>query len=136
MRHVQLTFLTRLPGVNTTSALLMMASGTTSVRSKPAHIQRGENLVQTAKFLGKTNVEEKRRTACCMIHCTFSRDFKAAALNELHQKETDPKKQQHIIKVEGKKRMKMFSAWIDKQFNAIEAVCKSLGSKKDEENPQ
>jgi hypothetical protein len=32
--------------------------------------------------------------------------------------------------VEGKKRMKMFSAWIDKQFNAIEAVCKSLGSKK------
>ena len=67
---------------------------------KPAHIQCGENLVQTTKFFGKTNVEAKRRTTRCMIHCTFSRDFKAAALNELCQKETDPKKQQQIIKVE------------------------------------
>jgi hypothetical protein len=65
-----------------------------------------------------------------MIHCTFSRDFKAAALNELRQKESDPKKRQQIIKVEGKKRVKMFSAWIDKQLNAIEAACKSLGNKK------
>jgi hypothetical protein len=48
----------------------------------------------------------------------------------LRQKETDPKKQQQIKKVEGKKRVKMFSAWIDKQLNTIEAACKSLGSKK------
>jgi pyruvate-formate lyase-activating enzyme len=53
---------------------------------RAAHQQRFENLVQTAGFLGKTKVEEVRRSARAKIHCIFNRDFKIWSLAILRKK--------------------------------------------------
>jgi hypothetical protein len=57
-----------------------------SIVPRAAHQQRVENLVQTAGHLGKTKVEEVRRSAHAKIHCIFYRDFKTWSLAVLHKK--------------------------------------------------
>jgi hypothetical protein len=58
-----------------------------SIAPRAAHQQRVENLVQTAGHLGKTHVEEARRSARAKIHCIFFRDFNTWALHLLHQRD-------------------------------------------------
>ena len=96
---------------------------------KPCHTQRGENLVQTAKFVGQTHVDEARRTGRSMIHCTFVRDFKLWALDRLRTRELDkPAHERRTIrKVEGKPRLILTSIWVDRQLERIEAAKESLG---------
>jgi hypothetical protein len=57
-----------------------------AIALRAAHQQRVENLVQTAGFLGKTKVEEVRRSARAKIHCIFYRDFKTWSLAILRKK--------------------------------------------------
>ena len=102
------------------------------IAPKPCHTQRGENLVQTAKFVGKTHVDEARRTGRSMIHCTFIRDFKLWAFDRLRKKEMEKPvhKRRTITKVEGKPRLMMTSMWIDRTLDRIDAAKESLGPAK------
>jgi hypothetical protein len=78
---------------------------------KPAHSQRGENLVQTAKFVSQTRVDGPRPTGRCIIHNKFSRDVKIWSLNVLQEAEKDPNKRLNI-KVEGKDQLHTLSKFI------------------------
>jgi pyruvate-formate lyase-activating enzyme len=121
---------------------------TNAIAPRAAHQQRVENLVHTAGFLGKTKVEEVRRSARAKIHCIFYRDFKIWSLAILRKKtdrENEERMQQltqnlqtqqqpiHLQmkqtpqKVDGANRLEMMSEWMDLQYEAIEAARKSLG---------
>lgn len=122
-----------------------------AIAPRAAHQQRVENLVQTAGFLGKTKVEEVRRSARAKIHCIFYRDFKTWSLAILRKKTDRENKermqqltqnlqtQQQPIhlqmkqtpqKVDGAIRLEMMSEWMDLQYEAIEAARKSLGTER------
>jgi hypothetical protein len=60
-----------------------------AVAPRAAHQQRVENLVQTAGFLGKTHVDEARRTARSKIHCLYYRDFKTWSLKVVRKHRLD-----------------------------------------------
>jgi hypothetical protein len=81
---------------------------------KPAHNQYGENLVQTLRSI---------------IHCIFIQDFKQWSLAQAREAESDLMKRRKINKIRGKKRVQLFSNWIDHQLRIIEkaeallAVC-------------
>eukprot|EP00956_Cyclotella_meneghiniana_P007342 scaffold9965_cov69-Cyclotella_meneghiniana.AAC.23 len=106
-----------------------------SIASQAAHQQRVENLVQTAGHLGKTHVEEARRSARAKIHCIYYRDFNAWAkqfvraedelriLKALQNNRPTPQFRQHV---EGKMRLTLMSEWIDEQHNKIEAAEREL----------
>jgi hypothetical protein len=115
-----------------------------AVGSRAAHQQRVENLVQTAGHLGKTHVEEARRSARAKIHCIFYRDFNAWALDimrkrdeqkilkDLQKQQNQTRAQQTKIRqirrrVDGKARLELFSQWIDEQNKEIECAEKELG---------
>jgi hypothetical protein len=58
-----------------------------AIAPRAAHQQRVENLVQTAGHLGKTHVEEERRSARAKIHSIFYRDFKIWALDIMRKED-------------------------------------------------
>jgi hypothetical protein len=104
-----------------------------------------------AGFLGKTKVEEVRRSARAKIHCIFYRDFKTWSFAILRKK-TDRKNEERMQqltqnlqtqqqpihlqmkqtpqKVDGAIRLEMMSEWMDLQYEAIEAARKSLGTER------
>jgi hypothetical protein len=65
-----------------------------SIAPRAAHQQRVENLVQTAGHLGKTHVEEERRSARAKIHSIFYRDFKIWALDIMRKEDEEERKRQ------------------------------------------
>lgn len=103
--------------------------------------------MQTAGHLGKTHVEEVRRSARAKIHSIFYRDFKIWALDlmrkedeeerkhledearlraeqdgdvsapELHNNKKQPRRR---MKVEGKKRLELHAQWIDAKCQEID----------------
>lgn len=111
-----------------------------------AHQQRVENLLQTAGHLGKTHVEEERRSARAKIHSVLYRDLKICALDTLRQEDKQQqieleeeerlaresgviqdteqqqkrKKQPKRMKVEGKRRLELHAQWIDEKSDEIE----------------
>ena len=82
------------------------------IASKPAHNQHGENLVQTSRS---------------MIHCIFIQDFKQWSLAQAREAESDLVKRRKINKIRGKKRVRLFSNWIDRQLRIIEKAEALLG---------
>jgi hypothetical protein len=112
------------------------------IAPRAAHQQRVENLVQTAKHIGKTHVDETRRSARAKIHCTFYRDFKTWALNivrtkakakheqqiqQLLQQPAAQQTQQTLSfrrpnKLDGKQEFELWAQWIDTKLNNIEAA--------------
>jgi GTPase Era involved in 16S rRNA processing len=115
-----------------------------AIAPRAAHQQRVENLVQMAGFLGKTHVEEARRSARAKIHCIYQRDFNTWALNIMRQcdekkllakiqqqmtqqpnssantQQTKKIKQQlKHYKVEGADRLELFAKWIDLKSKEI-----------------
>jgi hypothetical protein len=75
-----------------------------TIAPRAAHQQRVENLVQTAGHLGKTHVEEVRRSARAKIHSIFYRDFKIWALDIIRKEDVAEWKEQQEI--EEKRRVK------------------------------
>jgi hypothetical protein len=65
-----------------------------AIAPRAAHQQRVENLVQTAGHLGKTHVEEERRSARAKIHSIFYRDFKIWALDIVRKEDEEERKRQ------------------------------------------
>ena len=107
------------------------------IASRAAHQQRVENLVQTAGHLGKTHVEEARRSARAKIHCIFYRDFNTWALQIVRKEDetkllraiqTNQQTQQFKRRVEDKKRLEMMLQWIDQQNAKIDVAEKALGT--------
>lgn len=127
-----------------------------AIAPRAAHQQRVENLVQTAGFLGKTHVDESRRSARSKIHCLFYRDFKTWSLKYVRDRKRrlDAKKNQNsntsttqqtstqqdintvqkveekIRKVEGALFIELFSKWIDIKTDKIDVARKELGPEK------
>jgi hypothetical protein len=60
-----------------------------TIAPRAAHQQRVENLVQTAGHLGKTHVEEVRRSARAKIHSIFYCDFKIWALDIVRKEDEE-----------------------------------------------
>jgi hypothetical protein len=101
-----------------------------AVAPRAAHQQRVENLVQTAGHLGKTNVEEARRSAHCKIHSLFYRDFSTWELAIERQSDKDKK----LIKpnrrrVEGKKRLIMRARFTDALLDKMDAAETALNKR-------
>ena len=112
-----------------------------TIAPRAAHQQRVENLVQTAGHLGKTHVEEARRSARAKIHCIFYRDFNNWALNIMRKRDEarllkDIQQQQNQqslrtrkkrVRVDGSARLELFSKWIDSQIDQIDEAENELG---------
>ena len=105
------------------------------IASRAAHQQRVENLVQTAGHLGKTHVEEARRSAQAKIHCIYYRDFNAWAMQIVRREDeqrllaslqSNQKVRQSRRRVEGKQRLALMSEWMDRQNDKIEAAERDL----------
>lgn len=130
-----------------------------AIAPRAAHQQRVENLVQTAGHLGKTHVEEERRSARAKIHSIFYRDFKIWALDIMRKEDEEErarqkaeeeterasaangetqqskKKRKKLLhyrrKVDGKKRLELHAKWIDLKLDEIEDSIAFL----EEQNP-
>jgi hypothetical protein len=101
-----------------------------TVAPRAAHQQRVENLVQTAGHLGKTNVEEARRSARCKIHSLFYRDFSTYALAVERKADNDKKLiKPHWRRVEGKKRLIMRAKYTDALLDKMAAAETALNKR-------
>jgi hypothetical protein len=98
-----------------------------------------ENLVQTAGHLGKTHVEEARRSARAKIHCIFYQDFNAWALQIIRERDeakllaalqTNRKVAVNRRRAEGKARLELMSQWIDEKHTEIDEAEANLGDEK------
>lgn len=97
-----------------------------AIAPQAAHQQCVENLVQTAKHLGKTHVDEARRSVSAKIHCIFYHNFSTWSLDILWREDETKKKQTKQRRVEGKKRLEMFSEWTDQTMGDIDKARQSL----------
>jgi hypothetical protein len=98
-----------------------------AIAPRAAHQQRVENLVQTAGHLGKTNVEEARRSARAKIHSLFYRDFSRYALSTARQADiTSTNIIPRRLRVEGAQRLIMKAKFTDSLLDKMDVAVKSL----------